>query len=145
MQEHHHASSDRTPDNNGELSLSKIMEMSRPERRRHLHYRSAAPHRRVRSGVPTGTTPHFRAWMADLDRKRILHGMKLDHLADTLDGRLASTFALLRVGGRIRNVYQLSQANLADLLSIPQVGPARLAEVEKYLNGKRVELNWTAA
>lgn len=133
---------------NAKERLRKIMELPRNERRSMLRtrqVRSSSLFSRVRSGVPTGTTPHFRRWMAELGNKSLLQGMKLDAMADQLDGRLASTLALLRVSGGIRNVYQLSQKSVEELLSVSQVGPARLAEVEQYLTSKNVPLNWTAA
>lgn len=128
--------------------MEKINSMHRKEKRANLRIRHmplSRPFSRVRSGVPTGTTPHFRAWMADLSARSVLQGMKLDYLADSLTGQLASTFAILRVSGRIKNVWQLSQTSADALLSIPQIGPAQLAAVETYLNRRNVPLKWTVA
>lgn len=127
--------------------LKKIMELPRKEKRARLRIRQPWPtsaHGRVRSGIRTGTTPHFAAWMADLNVARVLHGIKLDTLADQLEGRLASTFAVLRVSGGYKNVLQLSKADVADLLRIPSIGIKSLEAVEDYLNSRRVRVHWTA-
>lgn len=127
--------------------LRKIMALPRKEKRSRLRIRqpwSSSSHGRVRSGVPTGQTPWFRMWMADLAARSALQSMKLDALAEGPSGKLASTFAILYVSGKIKNVWQLSQASVEDLLRIPQIGPARLELVEKYLISKNVPLKWTA-
>lgn len=132
-----------------EAELKKIMSLPRKDKRARLRIRqpwSSSSHGRVRSGVPTGTTPHFRAWMADLRAKSILQSMRLDGLADAPQpGRVASTLAIIRVNSRMRSVWDLSQARIEDLLRIPQIGPARLAEIEQYLKGRNVPVAWTAA
>jgi hypothetical protein len=84
--------------------------------------------------------------MAALGIRSALQGMKLDDLADSPQtGRVASTLAIIRVNSRIKSVWDLSQASVEQLLSIPQIGPARLAEIETYLKGRNVPLKWTAA
>lgn len=128
--------------------MAKIMAMPRNQKRRYLsirHTRRNRPFNRTRSGIPTGTTAHFAAWMADLDVKRALYGIKLDRLADELNGELAAAFAILRVNGGIRNVFDLSRCDVHYLLSVQQIGPSRLAAVEKYLRARNVSLNWTTA
>jgi hypothetical protein len=129
--------------------MKKIMELPRSQKRARLRIRhngNTRPFSRVRSGVRTGTTSHFREWMAALGIRSALQGMKLDDLADSPQtGRVASTLAIIRVNSRIKSVWDLSQASVEQLLSIPQIGPARLAEIETYLKGRNVPLKWTAA
>jgi len=70
--------------------------------------------------------------------------MRTVALAEQIEeNSIAIPFALLH-GGGYKNVWQVAQADLAELLAVPQMGPARLAKVETYLAGKRVPLNWTA-
>lgn len=129
--------------------MQKILELPRNQKRARLRIRhnpNSRPFSRVRSGVPTGTTSHFRQWMAALGVRSTLQSMRLDALADSPQtGRVASTLAIIRVNSSIKSVWDLSQASVEDLLSIPQIGPARLAEIEAYLKGRNVALKWTAA
>jgi hypothetical protein len=101
---------------------------------------------RVRSGIRTGTTPHFRLWMADLKLKSVLQKTSTADLADhTAVGALArSAFALVFVAG-IRNVYDLTQADVADLLRINGIGVKKLEAVEAYLLEHNVKPRWTVA
>ena len=101
---------------------------------------------RVRSGIRTGTTKHFRMWMADLQLKSTLQKTSLADLADhTHVGTLCrSAFAIMFVNG-IRNVYDLTQADLAVLLRLPDIGPKKLEAVEKYLLANNVKTKWTVA
>lgn len=115
------------------------------KRRGIRHGADQRPFARVRSGAPTGTTPHFKAWMADLDAGRQLYAIKLDHLADTLNIAVAGIFATLFVKGKVRNVLQLSKMNIETLLPIVSGDLDGLAAVESYLNSKRVRLAWTTA
>lgn len=127
--------------------LSKIMSMDRRNKRARLRIRHNAnrrPFARVRSGLPTGTTPHFRAWMADLSAKSALQSLKTAALAESLSGDLASAMALLHVGG-YRNVWAVARADIADLLRLNGIGIKRLEKVEEYLTARRVPLKWTAA
>jgi len=101
---------------------------------------------RVRSGVRTGSTPHFNLWMADLKLKSALQKTSLSKLADhTHPGALCrSAFALLFNAG-IRNVYALTQADVADLLRVNGVGVKKLEAVEAYLLKNNVKTRWTVA
>jgi hypothetical protein len=130
---------------------NKIYEQKRL--RRAMRKRQAAAARqtvpgsgRAPSRTRTGTTTHFRLWMADLQLKSTLQRMKLDALADQPQpGKVASSLAIIRVNSSIRSVWDLAMAELAELLSIPQIGPARLAEIEQYLLSQNVKPRWTTA
>ena len=103
-----------------------------------------APFARSRSGLRTGSTPHFAAWKAEGELRSKLQRMKTVALAEQIEeNSIAIPFALLN-GGGFKTIWQVAQADLAELLAVPQMGPARLAKVETYLAGKRVPLNWTA-
>jgi len=106
----------------------------------------AAGSNRVRSGVRTGTTPHFRLWMADLKLKSVLQKTSLAALSEhTHVGALCrSAFALLFNAG-IRNVFDLTQADVADLLRINGIGVKKLEAVEAYLLENKVKTRWTVA
>lgn len=108
------------------------------------HSAVSRPFARVRSGIRSGTTPHFAAWMADLDVSRTLHAIKLDALAESTSEE-AATFAQLFVRGKIKNVLQLSKKEIEDLIPLVGGDVDGLLAVEKYLNARRVRLNWTAA
>lgn len=100
---------------------------------------------RVRSGVRTGRTKHFQLWMADLSMKSALQKTSTADLADH-DGvppLAQSAFALAFMDG-IKNVWDLTQANIERLLSIPQIGPKNLEAVEQYLLEHNVKPSWTA-
>lgn len=99
---------------------------------------------RVRSGIPTGTTSHFRMWMADLSTRSALQRLKLNTLAENTEGRLARGLALLYVGG-VKNVLDLSQARVEDMLDMQGIGIATLDVVEKYLLERQVTPRWTVS
>lgn len=96
-----------------------------------------------KAGKRTGTTPHFAAWKAEGRIKSILQRTKTASLADSLEGRVASAFAVLSVGG-VKNVWDVSQASIEQLLAVRGIGLASLGYVEEYLAGKDVQLAWTA-
>lgn len=98
-----------------------------------------------RSGIRTGTTPHFRLWMADLRMRSELQKTRTGALAEHVDDPLVSSaMALFTVAG-IRNVWALIRADKADLLRIKGIGPNRLKAVEKYLIEHDVKPSWTVA
>jgi hypothetical protein len=98
---------------------------------------------RIRSGVRTGTTPHFRLWMADLQMRSALQKTRTGVLAEHVDEPLVSSaMALFTVAG-IRNVWALIRADKADLLQVKGIGPNRLKAVEKYLIDHNVKPSWT--
>lgn len=137
-----------------EMQLKKIQELPRKEKRAKLRIRHGAidrPHARVRSGSRTGTSAHFAEWKAANGVRSALQRTKLDKLADALNNeerpnlRLASTIAIIRVNSPIKSVWDLARSDLSTLLAIPQIGPARLETVEKYLRGQNVVVDWTVA
>jgi hypothetical protein len=101
---------------------------------------------RIRSGIRTGTTKHFRLWMADLQLKSALQKTSTADLADQMhvSALCRSAFAIMFVHG-IRNVYDLTRANVATLLKLPDVGPKKLEAVEAYLLEHNVKPSWTVA
>jgi hypothetical protein len=105
----------------------------------------AAGSARIRSGIRTGTTPHFRLWMADLQLKSALQRTKTEVLADhdATPPLAASAYALMFIDG-IRNVFQLTQVTAERLLSIDGIGPKKLAAVEQHLLENNVKPSWTA-
>lgn len=120
------------------MDEEKVEALSRNELRSYV-----VDHRRV--GRRTGTTPHFARWKAEGRIKSLLQRTKTVAVAESLPDKangVASGFALLAVGG-YRNLWQVSQADLADLLAVKGIGPARLKFVESYLSSKGVQLNWT--
>lgn len=126
---------------------SKIEAMHRPHRRALLRQRHGAdsrPFARQRSGLPTGTTPHFKLWMADLRMQSNLQKLKLDSLADATGtpSTIASSFALLYIGG-IKNVYQLATAPIERLLKVRGIGIKRLEAIEAELLKRHVKTSWT--
>lgn len=132
-----------------DAKLQKILTLPRKDKRARLRIRHGAikrPFARVRSGVRTGTTPHFALWMADLSALRALQRIKLDVLADSdaTPGNVAQAFALLYVGG-VKNVADLSRADVGRLLAIDGIGLKRLEAVEKYMTERHVGLAWTSA
>lgn len=128
--------------------LDKIASLNRRNRRtmlRKQHSLRNRPFARVTSGTPTGTTPHFRLWKADLLSHSILQGLKLDKLADDIeDAKVAGGMALLYLGG-VKNVADLKRRKVEDLLAIDRIGLDRLEAVETYLRERNVALNWTTA
>jgi hypothetical protein len=97
---------------------------------------------RVRSGRRTGTTPHFKMWMADLNIRKALEGTTLLSLADReTDPVLINSYLLLRAGG-IKNVFQLTQAKQHNLLAIKGIGPKKLEHVKADLAKHQVAVSW---
>lgn len=127
--------------------MEKILTMDRRNRRARLRIRHGAsgrPFARVRSGLPTGTPPHFAAWMADLNAKSAMQNLKTADLADATVGDLASAWALLSIGG-FKSVWSVAQADITNLMRVNGIGLKRLEKVEAYLKDRRVPLKWTAA
>ena len=98
------------------------------------------PQQRV--GRRTGKSVHFMNWKAEGAVKSALQRLKTEHLADSLDGNLATAFALLSVGG-VKNVWDLANADVEKLLKVRGIGPTRLELVEAYLKAKDVTVTWT--
>jgi DNA uptake protein ComE-like DNA-binding protein len=111
-------------------------------RKQVTHERHSERLGRARSGAATGTTPHFKMWMADLNLKRALESTKLSQVAKkhTVPA-LALSYTLLHEGG-IKNVYRLTQADARDLLRISGIGPKRLEAVKADLASRHVSVRW---
>jgi DNA-directed RNA polymerase alpha subunit len=96
----------------------------------------------IRSGAPTGTTPHFKMWMADLNLKRALERTKLKSItAKHTDPVLINAYALLESGG-FKTVWKLTQADARDLLRVKGIGPAKLEKVKADLAARNVAVRW---
>lgn len=123
----------------------KIESMHRKEARKRIQIRHGAdrrPFARFRSGLRTGTTPHFRLWMADLKIKPALKAIRLARIAEQHDAaRLASSYAMLDEGG-FRTMLDLVQADARDLLAVKGIGPKRLEEVKADLATRNVAVQW---
>jgi hypothetical protein len=119
------------------MAEEKLMAMNRRERR-HAVVKLAT----ARTGMRTGTTPHFALWMADLKQKSALQKLKLNKLIEHLPDQEHGVLAPLRachVAG-IKSVWDLSQTKP----NAKGIGPKRLAEIEAYLKSKDIPLKWTA-
>lgn len=102
---------------------------------------------RTRTGKATGTTPHFRMWMADLRIKSALQRMKTSQLAKSAGDdhpQAASALSFLAEDRRYRKLSAIVEAERADLLSISGIGPKRLDALAAYLRSKRVQVRWDA-
>jgi hypothetical protein len=101
---------------------------------------------RVRAGVRTGTTPHFKLWQADLKLKSTLQKTKTARLAElTLPGALVrSAFALLHNAG-VKNVWAVTQLTIEQLLAIDGIGVKKAEALEAYLVANNVQPSWTTA
>jgi hypothetical protein len=101
---------------------------------------------RVRSGIRTGRTKHFQAWMADLAMISALQKTSLRKLADhTMTPSLVKSAFALAFNAGIRNVHALVVADVARLLRIDGIGPKKLEAVESYLLEHTVKPHWTVA
>jgi hypothetical protein len=118
------------------LGDEKAEQLNRKEMRR---YRKRSP---GKAGKRTGTPAHLAAWKAEGQIKSALQRLSTAKLADSLEGRIAASFALLHVGG-FKNVWDVSQADVGALLKVRGIGPASLEAVEQYLTGRQVKLSWT--
>jgi hypothetical protein len=125
--------------------LAKIKAMRRKEKRRHLSIRHriiTKPHARLRSGIRTGTTPHFAMWMADLAMKSALQRTKTLALAEAAkEPQTGAAYAMAAKAG-YRNVFDLSRASEADLLAIRGMGPVRLRTLKADLATNNVAVMW---
>lgn len=125
--------------------MAKIEAMPRKEKRARLRIRHGAnrrPFARPRSGLATGTTAHFRMWMADLNIRSAMERLKLNHLAENAESKVAGPFALLYVGG-FKSVWDVARADVSALLAVRGIGPVSLEHVETYLKARNVKLAWT--
>jgi hypothetical protein len=124
--------------------LAKLKAMRRKEKRRRLsirHRNITKPHARLRSGLRTGTTPHFTMWMADLAMKSALQRTKTLALAEAAkDPQTGAAYAM--AARRYRNVFDLSHADEADLLAIKGMGPVRLRALKADLASHNVAVVW---
>jgi hypothetical protein len=100
------------------------------------------PFARVRSGIRTGTTAHFAAWMSDLRAKSALQ--RLTTLSIALyhdDASVAAGYAIAH-GGGVKTVWDLSRRSEAELLAIKGMGPKRLIAIRDDLNRRSVRVDW---
>lgn len=128
---------------------AKYDAMNRKQKRHIIRHRpgimQAPGSARVRSGIRTGTTKHFKMWMADLAAHSALQRLNTSVLAESIEEpQAAGGMALLWIGG-FRNVWSLSQAPVEKLLKVRGIGVKRLAAVEKYLRDRQVPLRWTTS
>ena len=127
------------------LSAEKHESSNRSFRRRHDAVAAdSRPYARFRSGIPTGTTPHFRLWMADLALKSTLQKARLVTLAadSRTDSKVAAGYAML--AGKFKTVWGLVNASREDLLKVPGIGPARLRTIHADLTAHNVKTKWSA-
>ena len=114
----------------------------------HVRTPGSSPHARFRSGIPTGTTPHFRMWMADLRLKSALQKTKLISLASATatEPKAAAGYAMIATsrGLRIKSVWDLVNRKRSELLDIPGIGPARLRALHADLVKHNVQPKWSA-
>lgn len=100
------------------------------------------PFARFRSGIRTGTTPHFQLWQADLKLKSALQSTTLRSLADRHDDPfLATAYSMLSDGG-FRSVWDLTQSDAKKILAIKGIGPKRLRDLKADLAKHQVAVNW---
>jgi hypothetical protein len=126
------------------MDQHKIESMSRKDMRKRVQIRHGVnrrPFARFRSGLRTGTTPHFALWMADVNIKSALQRTSLASLADRESGDVATAYGLLYVGG-FKSVYDLTRADARDLLHVSGIGPKRLELVRANLASHQVAVNW---
>jgi hypothetical protein len=94
----------------------------------------------------TGTTPHFKMWMADLKIKSALQRMKLVQLAEATatEPKAAAGYAIVATDGtkRYKSVWDLINADRDDLLAISGIGPARLTAMHTDLVKHDVQPKW---
>jgi hypothetical protein len=106
------------------------------------HFARISPKPRYRR---TGTTPHFRMWMADLALKSSLQKTRLNKIVASEQGAGPKTGAVYALLAPVyKNVYALTQANREDLLAVKGIGPAKLALVEADLKSHNVAVRWAA-
>jgi len=124
----------------------KMQDLNRTQQRKRLRIRHGASNRpfaRIRSGVRTGTTPHFKMWMADVNLRRALQGTKIGYLADRHnDPSLALSYRLILRHGYLKTVWDLTQASKAQLHDTPGLGPVRIAALKADLAKRQVLVNW---
>jgi hypothetical protein len=128
----------------GGVSQEKIEASNRKQKRRMLSIRhgQGGMLSRFRSGVRTGTTPHFRMWMADLKMKSALQRTKTLEIAHNHPAPQTGAAYLMAHRGGYRTIWSLVQASEADLLTIPQMGPVRVRLLKADLASRNVSVNW---
>lgn len=137
---------DKTKETQGESEAILVKKMPSRAEQRFLE-RRVNRDSRARSGRPTGTTPHFREWQADLQVRSQLQRMRIDQMADSLastEPAVAGALAIIRVNSSIKSVWDLARSRRSDLLAIRDIGPKRLEVLQTYFRGKRVALDWAA-
>jgi hypothetical protein len=119
---------------------------NRKARRSIAKHGTGGPLSRVPSRTRTGSTPHFKAWMADLKVKSALQKLSVASLAEHPDTPplAANAYALLFVDG-IKNVFDLTQATADRLLRVSGIGPKKLETVKSHLAENNVKTRWTVA
>ncbi len=127
------------------LDHRKVQDMPRKEVRRkvQIRHRIGKPFARIRSGIRTGTTPHFAMWMQDLKMKSALQNITIASLADRQsDLALAGAYKAIQRHGHFRNVWELTQATKAQLHDTPGLGPKRIAAIKADLASRHVAVKW---
>lgn len=123
------------------VATEKIQVVSRKERRKMQPV--SLPHARFRSGLATGTTPHFKAWKQEVQIKKALMGIRTSEVAEKHPQiKVSQAFGL--VAEKYPNLYLLSQARKSDIIALPGVGPATVGRIYAYLTANNVKTSWTA-
>lgn len=103
---------------------------------------SASPSATISSGRPTGSTTHFKMWMADARLKSALQNTKVTRLAaQAEEARLVAAYQILADAG-FKNVFALTRATREQLLALKGFGPKRLDAVKFDLAAHQVQVNW---
>lgn len=84
---------------------------------------------------------HFKAWTAGRAAWNYLRGVKTLRLAEAeeLSGMPKAIGALAE---KFKNLWALSQADRAEVLATPSVGPRSAAKLEAYLAERNIPLAW---
>lgn len=128
-----------------EDELSKIKALHRKERRRKLSIRHRGimrPSFQARSGLPTGTTPHFKMWMADLKMMSALQRTRLLDLAEASKSPGAASAYMLCYKHGFRNVFELTRADAPEMQDVAGLGPVRLSTLKADLAKANVAVAW---
>jgi hypothetical protein len=133
-------------DHEDKVDLKQIPKNRKGRRMLQRHRSGGAPNARVTSRTRTGSPVYFGAWMADLKVKSALQKTKTAKLAEhTHPGALVrSAFALLHNAG-FKNVFQVTQMTIEQVLSIDGIGVKKAEALEAYLTENNVKTRWTAA
>jgi hypothetical protein len=96
---------------------------------------------RFRSGLATGTTPHFKSWMAEKNMTHALRTARTSWVADNHpQGKVREAFGLVQT--RFPSILDLAHATKRQILSVEGVGPASAKRIHAYLISNRVQPNW---